>query len=157
MEKIEIAVPTLFGLEALAAKELRRLGLDQVRAETGRVRAQGEPVDIPRANLHLRTGERVQLWLGEFPARTFDELFEGVRALEWERYIPRDGAFPVKGHCLDSQLHSEPACQSIVKKALAERLGRAYGLQQTASAEEIRDNPRSRSATLRVAERLEDA
>ena len=65
---------------------------------------------------------------GSFPARTFDELFEGVRALPWERFIPREGQFPVKGHSLNSQLHAVPACQAIVKKAIAARLGEKYGL-----------------------------
>ena len=130
MEKIRIAVPTLFGVESVAATELKRLGLEQVTAENGRVQALARPEDIPRVNINLRSGERVQILLGSFPAHSFDDLFEGVKALEWERFIPKDGAFPVKGHCLDSQLSSEPACQSIVKKAVAERLGKAYGCQQ---------------------------
>ena len=129
MEYLKLAVPTLFGLEALAAGELRRLGLADVRAENGRVFCSGRPEDIPRLNLNLRTGERVLLQLGTFPAGDFDALFEGVRALPWEQYIPRDGAFPVKGHCLSSALHAVPACQSIVKKAVAARLGSRYGLQ----------------------------
>ena len=130
MEKIQIAVPTLFGVESVAATELRRLGLQEVHADTGRVYALAELADIPRANLNLRTGERVQIFLGSFAAHSFDDLFEGVKALPWENFIPKDGAFPVKGHCLDSQLSSEPACQSIVKKAVAERLGKVYGCQQ---------------------------
>ena len=89
---------------------------------------QGGPLDLPRLNLNLRTGERVLLVLGTFPARDFDALFEGVRALPWERFIPREGQFPVKGHSLNSALHSVPACQSIVKKAVAARLGAKYGL-----------------------------
>ena len=128
METLNFAIPTLFGLEALAADELRRLGLDQVRAENGRVLCSGRPGDIPRMDLNLRTGERVLLVLGTFPAGDFDALFEGTRALPWEQFIPREGRFPVKGHCLNSALHSVPACQSIVKKAAAARLGDAYGL-----------------------------
>ena len=128
METLNFAIPTLFGLEALAADELRRLGLDQVRAENGRVLCSGRPGDIPRMDLNLRTGERVLLVLGTFPAGDFDALFEGTRALAWEQFIPREGQFPVKGHCLNSALHSVPACQSIVKKAAAARLGDAYGL-----------------------------
>ena len=127
-QELTFAVPTLFGVEGLAADELRRLGLSQVRAENGRVFCQGGPLDLPRLNLNLRTGERVLLVLGTFPARDFDALFEGVRALPWERFIPREGQFPVKGHSLNSALHSVPACQSIVKKAVAARLGAKYGL-----------------------------
>ena len=127
-QELTFSVPTLFGVEGLTADELRRLGLDQVRAENGRVFCQGAALDLARLNLNLRTGERVLLVLGTFPAGDFDALFEGTRALPWEQFIPREGRFPVKGHCLNSALHSVPACQSIVKKAAAARLGDAYGL-----------------------------
>ena len=127
--ELELIVPTLFGLEGPCGNELRRLGLSEVRGENGRVRCKAEPGDIPRANLNLRTGERVLLAVGEYGAADFDALFEGCRALPWERFIPRDGAFPVKGHCLNSKLHAVPACQSILKKAVAARLGEKYGLQ----------------------------
>ena len=130
MEHLELAIPTLFGLEGLCADELRRLGLSDVRAENGRVLCAARPADIPRVNLNLRTGERALLLLGSFPAGDFDALFEGVRALPWEDFLPRDAAFPVKGHCLNSALHAVPACQSIVKKAVAARLGAKYGLEQ---------------------------
>ena len=127
-QELTFSVPTLFGVEGLTADELRRLGLDQVRAENGRVFCQGSPLDLARLNLNLRTGERVLLVLGSFPAADFDALFEGTRALPWERFIPQEGQFPVKGHSLNSALHSVPACQSIVKKAIAARLGAKYGL-----------------------------
>ena len=130
MEHLELAVPTLFGLEGLCADELRRLGLPNIRAENGRVLCAAAPADIPRVNLNLRTGERALILLGSFPAGDFDALFEGVRALPWEDFLPRDAAFPVKGHCLNSALHAVPACQSIVKKAVAARLGARYGLEQ---------------------------
>ena len=125
---LRLWIPTLFGLEGLCAAELRRLGLSEVRAENGRVLCAARPEDIPRVNLNLRTGERVLLLLGQFPAGDFDALFEGTRALPWEDFIPRDGAFPVKGHSLNSTLHAIPACQSIIKKAVAARLGEKYGL-----------------------------
>jgi len=125
---LTFVIPTLFGLEGPCADELRRLDLRDVRAENGRVFCSGTPGDIPRLNLNLRTGERVLLVLGSFPARTFDELFEGTRALPWERFIPKNGKFPVKGHSLNSALHAVPACQSIVKKAAASRLGERYQL-----------------------------
>ena len=127
-QDLTFSVPTLFGVEGLTADELRRLGLDQVRAENGRVFCQGAALDLARLNLNLRTGERVLLVLGSFPAADFDALFEGTRALPWERFIPREGQFPVKGHSLNSALRSVPACQSIVKKAIAARLGAKYGL-----------------------------
>lgn len=129
MSELQFTVPTLFGLEGVCADEVRRLELPQVKAENGRVLCTGSERDLPRLNLNIRTGERVLLTLGTFPARDFDALFEGVRALPWERFIPRDGQFPVKGHCLNSALRSVPACQSIVKKAIAARLGSKYGLQ----------------------------
>ncbi len=125
---LTFAVPTLFGLEGLCADEMRRLNLEDVRAENGRVLCRGSALDIPRLNLNLRTGERVLLVLGSFRAESFDALFEGTKALPWERFIPREGQFPVKGHCLNSALHAVPACQAIVKKAVAARLGEHYGL-----------------------------
>ena len=128
MRELELLIPTLFGLEGLCADELRRLELPGVRAENGRVRCQAAPGDIPRVNLNLRTGERVLLVAGEYEARDFDALFEGCRALPWEDFIPRDGAFPVKGYSLNSQLHAVPACQAVLKKAVAARLGEKYGL-----------------------------
>lgn len=126
MEKLTFVVPTLLGVEGLTADELRRMGMAETRAENGRVLCQGEAKNIPRLNLRLRTGERVLILIGSFPARSFEELFQGVQALPWERWIPQGGQFPVKGYSLNSVLHSVPACQSIVKKAVATRLGRVY-------------------------------
>ena len=129
MSQLQFAVPTLFGLESLVADELRRLGLADVQAENGRVLCAGTQADIPRINLNLRTGERVLIVLGSFPARDFEALFQGTRALPWEQCIPKGGQFPVKGHSLNSALHAIPACQAIVKKAVAARLGQKYGLE----------------------------
>lgn len=129
MSQLQLSVPTLFGLEAITADELRRLGLADVRAENGRVLCAGTQADIPRINLNLRTGERLLVVLGSFPARDFEALFQGTRALPWEQFIPKDGQFPVKGHSLNSALHAVPACQSIVKKAVAARLGQKYGME----------------------------
>lgn len=126
MREFVCSVPCLFGLEGLAAQELRRMDLQNVQAENGRVLFQGGFSDIIRANLRLRTGERVLLRLASFPARSFEELFQGVVNTPLEAFIPRDGAFPVKGHCLNSQLHSVPDCQAIIKKAAARRLGEKY-------------------------------
>ena len=124
-----LCVPCLFGLEGLAADELKRLGMENVRAENGRVLFSGENADIAKANINLRTGERVLLTVGETRAETFDMLFEGVRAMPWEEYIPIDGEFPVKGHSLGSKLHSVPDCQSIIKKAVVERLKAKYKVE----------------------------
>ena len=127
---IEMTAPCLFGLEGPLASELRKLGIRDVRPDNGRVSFSGTEEDLARANISLRTAERVLVELGSFPARTFDELFEGVRALPWERFIPLTGAFPVKGYSLNSALHSIPDCQKIIKKAAAERLGAVYGLER---------------------------
>lgn len=126
--KLEMCSPCLFGLEGPLASELKRMGMENVRAENGRVCFSGSERDLAKANLRLRFGERVLIELGSFPARTFDELFEGVKALSWERFIPRNGAFPVKGHCLDSKLSSVPSCQKIVKKAVVDRLSEWYDI-----------------------------
>ena len=123
---LTLCVPCLFGLEGLVADELKYMGCKNVRSETGRVLMDGTERDIPRLNLLLRTGERVYVLLGEFPAPTFDALFEGTRALPWEMLIDYRGQFPVKASSLDSTLKSIPDCQRIVKKAAAVRLGRAY-------------------------------
>ena len=128
MDLMDFSVPCLFGLEGLVGEELRRLKLADVRAENGSVRFRGGWEAMAAANLRMRMGERVLLRLGAFPARSFEELFQGVKALPLEDFIPKTGRFPVKGHCLDSQLHSVPDCQAIVKKAAVERLGVRYGL-----------------------------
>lgn len=128
MEKFTFAVPCLFGLEGLVGDELRRMGLSDVKVEDRRAFFTGDFLDMARANLRLRMGERVMLLLGRFKARTFEELYQGVKALPLEAVIPRDGQFPVKGYSLNSQLHSVPDCQSIVKKAAVDRLGAQYGL-----------------------------
>ena len=128
MEKLTMAVPCLFGLEGLVGDELRRLGMEQVRVEDRRVFFEGDLTAMAKANVCLRMGERVMILLGRFPVHSFEDLYQGVKALPLERFIPRDGAFPVKGYSLDSQLHSVPDCQAIAKKAAVDRLGTKYGL-----------------------------
>ena len=128
MSKIQFTVPCLFGLEGLCGDELRRMNFENVRVENGRVLFSGDETALAKANLWLRTGERVLITLGSFPARSFEELFQGVYHLPLEDFIPKDGTFPVKGHCLNSQLMSVPDCQAIVKKAASRRLGEKYGL-----------------------------
>lgn len=128
MREMEFTVPCLFGLEGLCGDELRRMNFENVRVENGRVLFSGDETALAKANLWLRTGERVLITLGSFPARSFEELFQGVYHLPLEDFIPRDGTFPVKGYCLNSQLMSVPDCQAIVKKAASRRLGEKYSL-----------------------------
>ena len=123
-------IPCLLGLEKLVSDEVKRLGLQDVRTENGRILCRGSMADCARLNINLRCGARVMLVLGQFPALSFEELFQGVRAIPWEDYLPRDAAFPVKGYAISSQLHAVSACQSIIKKAMVERLKDAYGLEQ---------------------------
>ena len=126
---IELVATCLFGLEKQLGEEIDALGCKRLDTMDGRVTFAGELADIPRANIRLRCAERVFVRLGQFPARTFTELFDGVRALPLENYIGRSDAFPVKGHAIKSALFSVPDCQSIVKKAAVERLSAAYGIK----------------------------
>lgn len=128
MRNMEFNVPCLFGLEGLAGDELRRMNCENVRVENGRVLFSGDETAMAKANIGLRTGERVLILLADFQAKTFEELFQGVYRANLEDYIPKDGAFPVKGHCLNSQLMSVPDCQAIIKKAASRRLGEKYGV-----------------------------
>lgn len=128
METLKLVCPCLLGLEGLVADELRFLGADGVAPQNGRVFfSYSEPM-LARANLCSRYSERVLIELGSFEATTFDALFEGVKALPWERFIGKKDAFPVKGRSLSSKLQSVPDCQAIVKKAVVERLKTKYRL-----------------------------
>lgn len=128
MEKLTLSCPCHFGLEKTLKFEANRIGGENVTVTDGRVSFEGDLSLIARANLCLATAERVQIKLAEFHADTFDELFEGVKALPLENFIGRHDAFPVKGHSINSKLSSVPACQSIIKKAAADRLGNRYGV-----------------------------
>lgn len=119
----------MFGLEKQLGEEIDALGLKRVHTMDGRVTFEGEPCDVARANMFLRCAERVMIKLGEFPATTYEELFQGVKSLPWEDYIGSSDAFPVKGHCIKSKLYSIPDCQSIIKKAVVERLSDKYGIR----------------------------
>ena len=126
MDKFEMCVPCIFGLEGIAGDELRRMGMENVRVENGRVFFEGGRNELARANICLATGERVLLLVGKFRAETFEELFQGTMALPWEEYIPQDAQFPVKGSNIDSKLFSMSDCQKIIKKAVVERLRKKY-------------------------------
>ena len=125
---MQLIAPCLFGLEGLAGDELRRLDMQDVRVEDRRVLFTGDANAIAKANICLRTGERIMVVLAQFQARSFEELFQGVYHANLEDYIPKDGQFPVKGHCLNSQLMSVSDCQAIIKKAACRRLGEKYGV-----------------------------
>ena len=116
---------TAFGLEGQTARDLKWLGVESAAPQpAGGVLCEGTPAQAFNANLWLRCADRVMLLVGRFEARSFEELFESVRALPWEDYIPSDGAFPIRAHCARSTLMSPSDCQSIVKKAIVERLKR---------------------------------
>ena len=125
----KLCVPCLLGLEGPISDELRRLDMKNVVAENGRVSFSGGARELACANVNLRVGERVLLELGSFEARSFEELFEGTKALPWESLLPSDAAFPVKGYSLNSALFSVSDCQKIIKKAIVERLKSVYGVE----------------------------
>lgn len=125
MQKYQLMATAASGIEALVGKELRNLGYD-TKVENGRVRFTGDMKDILTANLWLRTADRVKIIVGEFAARTFDDLFEGTEALPWEEFLPVDAEFPVEGRSHHSQLHNVPSVQAIVKKAIVQRLSKVY-------------------------------
>lgn len=122
------AATCLFGLERQLGEEIDALGLKRVETIDGRVLFEGELSDIPRANINFRLAERVFIVLGRFHAESFTELFDGTAALPWESFIGRLDQFPVSGHSIKSKLTSIPDCQSIVKKAIVDRLSGAYGI-----------------------------
>ena len=128
-DKFEIVVPVLFGLEAFTAKEIRRLGYETVSVKDGRVTFEGSYKDAYRANLWLRTGERVLIKAAEFEAVTFEELFEKTKAVDWQRFLNISSAFPVKGHSVKSQLASVRDCQAIIKKAIATKMSQHCGAE----------------------------
>ena len=128
MEKIKMVAPCIFGIEGIAADELRRMGCENVAAENGRVLFEGDANILARANINSRFSERILINMGEFTATDFTTLFDGVKALQWENYIGKEDAFPVTGYSINSALHSIPDCQSIIKKAVVERLKLKYGI-----------------------------
>ncbi len=126
MQKVELIATATFGLEAVVAQEVRALGYEDVKVDNGKVTFTADISAIPRANLWLRTADRVRLKMGEFRATTFDELFEKTKALPWSDWLPENAAFPVEGKSVKSTLFSVPDCQAIVKKAVVESLKKTY-------------------------------
>ncbi len=125
-DKINLVAPCLFGVESVAADEFRRMGFEDVVTENGRVLLNGDYNMLARANINSRFAERILINMGQFTATSFTELFDNVKKIEWERYIGKDDAFPVNGWSIDSALHSIPDCQSIIKKAIVDRLSLKY-------------------------------
>ena len=126
--ELQLIAPCLFGLEGIAGDELRRMGMENVKVEDRRVLFTGDENALAKANICLRTGERIMVVLAQFRAKTFEELFQGVYRTNLEDFIGKEDQFPVKGHCLNSQLMSVSDCQAIIKKAASRRLGEKYGI-----------------------------
>lgn len=126
MNTITLIATSTFGLEKMVKIELEALGFQQLKVSNGKIEFEASPEDIPRLNLWLRCADRVLLKMGEFKALSFEELFEGTKALPWENWITEDGEFTVLGKAIKSTLGSVRACQSIVKKAIVERLKAKY-------------------------------
>ncbi|MEN8242464.1 MAG: class I SAM-dependent RNA methyltransferase [Chloroflexota bacterium] len=153
MEKITLIAIETFGMEAVVKREVRALGFKQIKVSPGKVEFEAEVEDIPRANLWLRAADRVLLKIGEFSAVTFDELFEQTKDLPWEDWITKDGQFTVTGSAVKSTLGSVRACQSIVKKAVVERLSKHYQtewFEETGPEFTIKVSMRNDIATLTI-------
>ncbi len=153
MDKFEIIIPCLFGFEAIVAKELKWLGYETTHIEDGKVTFLGDYEAITRANIWIRSGERVLIKIGEFTALTFDELFEKTKALDWSLWLNPDSAFPVKGFCLKSTLASMRDCQAIIKKAVATSLTNKYGIswfEETGSTYQIQFSVMKDRVTLMI-------
>jgi len=129
MKKFELIATTTFGLEAVVKKELKKLGIKISQVKNGRVFFEGDYDTLCRANLWLRSAERVLLKMGSFKAENFDELYEKTGALPWQEILPENAEFPVLGRSIKSKLHSVPSCQSIVKKSIVDKMQKEYGSQ----------------------------
>lgn len=125
---LNFVAPCLFGIEGILADELKRMGIKNVVAENGRVLFSGDLQTIAKVNINTRYAERILINVGQFKAYSFTDLFEGTKALCFEQFIGKDDAFPVSGYSLNSQLFSIPDCQSIIKKAIVERLKSKYNI-----------------------------
>ncbi|HFI5174705.1 TPA: class I SAM-dependent RNA methyltransferase [Streptococcus agalactiae] len=125
-ESFKLIATAAAGLEAIVGREIRNLGID-CQVENGRVRFHGDIKTIIETNLWLRAADRIKIIVGEFPAPTFEELFQGVYGLDWENYLPLGAKFPIaKAKCVKSKLHNEPSVQAISKKAVAKKLQKVF-------------------------------
>ena len=128
MNNLRLCIPCHFGLEKTLKFEIERVGGENLTVTDGKVTFSGDYNTVAKANLWVSTGERVLIELASFNARCFEELFQGVMNIPLEDFIGKYDAFPVKGYSLDSQLHSVPDCQKIIKKACVKRLEKVYGI-----------------------------
>lgn len=125
---IDFVIPCLLGLESVIADEMKSLEAENVRSENGRVLFSGDERLLARVNICSRYAERLQILMGTFEAHSFEELFQGTKAIEWEKWLGAEDAFPVKGYSINSDLFSVSDCQAIIKKAVVERLKTKYGI-----------------------------
>ena len=124
--KFKLIATAAAGLEAVVGREIRNLGIE-CQVENGRVRFDGTVETIIETNLWLRAADRIKIVVGSFPAKTFEELFQGIFALDWENYLPFGAKFPIaKAKCVKSKLHNEPSVQAISKKAVVKKLQKHY-------------------------------
>jgi len=126
MDKYELIATTTFGVESIVKQEVKDLGYDIKEVKNGKIVFTGDEKAICRANIWLRSAERVLLKIGEFPATDFDQLYESCKSLPWSEYLPEDASFPVTGKSVKSELHHVPSCQSIVKKAIVDNMQNKY-------------------------------
>ncbi|MGY3187099.1 THUMP domain-containing class I SAM-dependent RNA methyltransferase [Lysinibacillus sp. TE18511] len=125
MANYKLVATAAMGLESIVAQEVKALGYETT-VDNGKVYFEGDETAIARTNLWLRVADRVKIVVGQFPAKSFEQLFESVKALPWEKYLPVDAAFPVSGKSVKSKLFSVPDCQAITKKAIVERMKQHY-------------------------------
>ncbi len=138
MQRFDLIAPCHFGLESVLKKEIIKLGYEIREVADGRVTFIGDPDAVVRANIGLRTAERVLIKVGSFKAITFEELYQGTKALPWEQFIPKDGKFWVKkASSVKSKLFSPSDIQSIMKKAMVDRLSDIYGIRRFEETGEI--------------------
>lgn len=126
MSRIELIATATFGLEAVVKREVIKLGYEIVKVEQGKITFVGDEEAVCRANLWLRSADRVLVKMGEFQALTFTELFDQTKAIDWFEWLPEDANFPVEGKSISSKLFSVPDCQAIVKKAIVEKMRQRY-------------------------------
>ncbi|MFO7815115.1 MAG: class I SAM-dependent RNA methyltransferase [Halanaerobiales bacterium] len=126
MTQYNLIATTTFGMEGVVKNEIKNLGFNDLEVSNGKVEFQGNEKDICRANLWLRSAERVQIKVGEFNATDFDQLYEETKRLPWDWFLTEDAEFPVSGKSVKSELHHVPTCQSIVKKAIVDNLKERY-------------------------------